>query len=84
MGTTWIILGSISLILIFVYWRKRGAACGGLTLGMIVGVIITIIRLIKGDGLSWVVFCKVLIVGVIIGVLSEWLGLATDRWRKKH
>jgi hypothetical protein len=83
LGTLWVILGIISVILIIAYWRKRGAAWGGLTLGIIVGVVITIIRLIKGDGFSWIVLCKIGIAGVIIGVLSEWLGVATDLFRKK-
>ena len=80
----WYILGIIALISLIVHWRKRGAVWGGLTIGIFIGLIIALFHLIKGPGFSWISIGKGAIVGPIVGVIAELLGMAGDHFRKKE
>lgn len=74
----WVVLGIIAGISLIIYWGKKGAAWGGLTGGIIVGLVITVIRLLNGRGFSWIMLGKATILGTIVGVLAEWLGKLSD------
>jgi len=78
----WIVLGIVVGISLIIYWGKKGAAWGGFTGGIIIGLIITIIRLIKGSGFSWIILGKAAILGTIVGILAEWLGKLSDVLRR--
>jgi len=75
MAIFWIILGIVSVILLIVFWRNKNAVWGGLTLGFIVGLIIALTYLFKGNGFSYMILIKGAILGVIAGSIAELLGL---------
>ena len=41
----WTIIGIVVVILLIIFWRGRNAIWGGLTLGIIIGFIITIFKI---------------------------------------
>jgi hypothetical protein len=45
----WYTLGIIALVLLVIYWKGRNAVWGGLTLGVIVGIVVTIISDVIGN-----------------------------------
>jgi len=49
----WTILGIIAIILLFIYWRNRNAVWGGLTIGIILGLIVAIFYLFRGYRFDW-------------------------------
>lgn len=73
----WTILSVISLILLAIYWNSRNAVWGGLTLGIIVGVLWKIF-----DGIDWYVIVKVTTVGTLLGFGAELLGILSDYLKK--
>jgi len=79
----WYILGIIAIVSLIIYWRKTGAVWGGLTIGVFVGLIISLFHLFKGKGFSWVIIGKGAILGPIVGLLAELLRKAGDYSRKK-
>lgn len=79
----WKILGVASFVLLILYWRTRNAVWGGLTIGVIIGFIIAILNLFKGNGFSWFIIGKSAIYGTIIGFAAELLGKISDFLKKK-
>lgn len=79
----WTALGIIIIILLVIYWRKRSAVWGGLTIGIILGLIIAIFYLFKGRGFSWSVIGKGAVLGTMIGFIAELLGEISDFFQKK-
>jgi len=79
----WIILGIIAIILLIIYWRSRNAVWGGLTIGIILGLIIAIFYLFRGHGFSWYIIGKGATIGTIVGFGAELLGKISDFIRKK-
>jgi len=73
----WIILSVIAVILLAVYWKNRNAVWGGLTLGIIIGVLWKIF-----GGTDWYIVIKVATIGTLIGFGAELLGMAIDRFKK--
>lgn len=74
----WNILGVISLVLLGVFW-KRGPVWGGLTGGLIVGLIISGF---DSQPFSWGIILKSGIVGVLVGLGAELLGRLSDRLKQ--
>jgi len=75
----WGILSIISFIGLIVFWRKGNAVWGGLTIGVIIGLIIAIVYFFKGNGFSWTIISKGLVVGVLIGIVAQLLGIISDK-----
>lgn len=80
----WIILGAIAVILLLVFWRKRNAVWGGLTLGVIIGIIIAGFFLLKGSGFDWYIIGKGAVSGALLGFGAEMLGKISDFIKKKQ
>jgi len=78
----WLGLGILSLILLVVYFRKRNAVWGGLTIGVIVGLVIATVFLFKGNGFDWFTIGKSAIVGTLLGFLAELIGEFSRRLKK--
>ena len=76
----WIILGVISVVLLVVYFRSRNAVWGGLTIGIIAGLIIAFF---SGEVFSWYTVGKITIVCVLIGFGVELLGKISDKMKNK-
>lgn len=67
----WIILGVISVILLIIsFSRGRNAIWGGLTLGIIVGLVTAIIYGAMGRP-DWLILVKGGIIGVLVGFIFE-------------
>jgi len=80
----WYPLGIIALISLVLFWRKRSAVWGGLTIGAFVGLIVSVVNLIRGNEFIWMIIGKGAILGAIAGLLAELLGMAGDHFRKKN
>jgi len=74
----WIILGIVAVILLIIYWRSRGAVWGGLTIGIILGLIVAIFYLFGGYGFRWSIIVKGATLGTMIGFGAELLGKISD------
>lgn len=79
----WIILGVIVVTLLFLYWRTRNAVWGGLTIGLIVGVVISVVPLFGGGSFDGYIIVKGAIIGTILGLVAELLGKISDYLRRK-
>ena len=73
----WTILGAIGVILLFVYWGRRNVVWGGLTTGVVVGLIIALL-----SGFDWWIVAKGAILGTLVGFGAELLGKLADRMKK--
>ena len=80
----WTILGIITIVLLIIFWRKRNAVWGGLTIGIIIGFIFTIFYLFQGSGFDWFIIGKGAILGTMIGFITELLGKISNLVRKKE
>jgi hypothetical protein len=81
----WIILGFIAGISLIIFGGKKSAVWGGLTLGILVGLIISIVGLIKGNGFNLAAVGKSAVVGTIIGLAAESLGKFGNLFKRgKH
>jgi len=76
----WTILVITALILLVVYWNigRRNAVWGGLTLGIIVGVLWKIF-----GGTDWYIVVKVTTIGTLLGFGAELLGMVADYLKRK-
>ena len=74
----WTILGIIAIILLFIYWQNRNAVWGGLTIGIILGLIVAIMYLFRGHGFDWSIIGKGATLGTMIGFGTELLGKTSD------
>lgn len=74
----WTILAIIALILLAVYWNSRSAVWGGLTVGIIIGVLWKIF-----GGIDWYTVIKVATIGTLLGFGAEFLGIVSDHLKRK-
>ena len=74
----WTILAVIALILLAIYWNSRNAVWGGLTLGIIVGLLWKFI-----GGTDWYILVKVATIGTLLGFGAELLGMLSNHLKKK-
>lgn len=72
------ILAVISLILLAIYWNSRNAVWGGLTAGIIIGILWKFI-----GGTDWYIIVKVATVATLLGFGAELLGMLSDHFKKK-
>ncbi|EKD86568.1 MAG: hypothetical protein ACD_37C00234G0007 [uncultured bacterium] len=70
----WIVLGVIAIILLVIYWRGKNAIWGGLTIGIIIGLLISIL-----PEFNWSVVWKSAILGIFVGFGAESLGKIFDK-----
>ena len=75
----WVFLAISSLIVLGRYWNTRNAVWGGLTLGVIVGILWKVF-----GGIDWYIVVKTAIVATLIGFGAELLGEGRDYLRKKR
>lgn len=83
-NNTWIIFGILAVILLAVYWNRRNAVWGGLTLGIIAGFIAAIFFAFKGGGFTFSIVGKFAVVGTLMGFITELLGKVSDRLKRKN
>jgi hypothetical protein len=73
----WTALAIISGVLLVIFWRSRNAVWGGLTLGIIIGLVIAGVYAFGGHGFQWFTVGKGAIIGVLAGVGAELLGIVS-------
>lgn len=78
----WNILGIVALITLFTFAKSKNAVWGGLTLGVIIGIIVALIYVFKGHGFEWSIIKKSVIIGTLLGVVAELLGRASQALKK--
>ena len=62
-----------AIILLALHWKGPNAVWGGATLGVVVGIIVS---LVEGE---WSPLGGIFAVGTIIGAIFEWIGLLSKR-----
>ena len=85
MGTLWTTLGIVAAVLLFIFWGRRSAPWGGLTFGIVIGLAITVVRLIGGKSFSVSIILRSAIACVVVGGLAEllsWSGSQIKRLRR--
>ena len=80
----WTIFGIITIVLLILFWRKRNAVWGGLTIGIIIGIIVALFYLFKENGFNWLIIGKGAIAGTMLGFVAELLGKVSDFIKKKE
>lgn len=80
----WKILAIISIAGLIIYRKKKNAVWGGFTAGLIIGFIIALIYLIKGDGFQLKIIAKGIVIGSLCGIVTEILGLLSDKLKRKQ
>tara|TARA_Y100000310_G_scaffold265922_1_gene277186 strand:+ start:87 stop:353 length:267 start_codon:yes stop_codon:yes gene_type:complete len=80
----WTILGIISAVLLIIFFENRNAVWGGLTLGAIIGLIITLFFVFGGSGFDWSIIGKGMILGTLFGFVAELLGKTSDFIKKSN
>lgn len=70
----WTILTGVAVILLLIYWRMRNAVWGGLTAGIVVGLVILLLSDFNGY-----IIVKSAALGTIIGFCAELLGRVSDK-----
>lgn len=79
----WIILGIISVILLIVFWGRRNAIWGGLTVGIVIGLIVALFFTFKGRKFDGYIVAKGAILGAIIGFMAELFCRASDLIKRR-
>jgi small basic protein len=74
----WTILTVVTLILLAIYWSSKNAVWGGLTVGIIIGILWKFV-----SGTDWYTIVKVAIVATLLGFGFELLGMLSDHLKKK-
>lgn len=72
--TGWTILAVLAVIAITVFYQKA-RVWGGLSLGIVIGVIIGFIYLFEGNKFAWEMIVKAAIIGALAGAVAEWLSI---------
>ena len=65
---TWTILSIIALIGLVIFYKKK-AAWGGLTLGAIIGCIVAVVLMVKGQDFQVNYVKEATIVGALLGII---------------
>ncbi|MDP3729687.1 MAG: hypothetical protein Q8R26_02985 [bacterium] len=79
----WIVFSIIAGILLFLYWHTKNAVWGGLTIGLIIGLLFLFYSFFNGSVLNWYVVGKGAIIGTLVGFGAELLGKFSDFLKNK-
>ena len=75
----WKILTIIAAISIIVsFFRKQNAIWGGATIGLVLGIVIAVF-----NKFNWSIIYKAIVIGIIVGLIADLLGMISDLLKKK-
>lgn len=76
----WIILSVIaSIVLIVFFMRGPNAVWGGASIGLFIGIIMVVFN----KGFSWSIIYKPTVVGILVGLVAELLGIFSKALKNK-
>lgn len=78
----WGVLSIAAIVLLVYYFNGRNSVWGGMTGGVILGLIAAIFFAFQGDGFPWVIIGKGAVIGTITGFVFDLLGMFGDRLRR--
>lgn len=78
----WTVLSILVVVLLIKYFGKRNAVWGGFTMGTIIGFIISLFYIFKGDGFIWTIIGKGSVIGSLAGFMTELLGKISNKEKK--
>jgi hypothetical protein len=80
----WDILGIIAIAAFVLSWGLIGknAIGGGLTAGVLIGLIVGVINLIMGNGFDWFLVRKIITIGILAGFVLELMYLLSRKNRE--
>jgi thiamine transporter ThiT len=70
------IIASVALVVSF--FKKQNAIWGGATIGLVLGIIITIF-----NKFNWSITYKAIVIGILVGLVADLLGMISDLSKKK-
>lgn len=79
----WIIAGFIVFFALAIFWRRRSAVWGGLTIGIIIGLLVATYFAFKGSSFDWYLVAKIVVVTTLVGLGAELLGKISDYFHSK-
>lgn len=79
----WYVLGILTVILLFLYFEGPNALWGGFTVGVVIGIILSLISVFQGDGFNWSTLGKAIIISVLAGFIFEIIGQFANKLKKK-
>jgi ABC-type uncharacterized transport system permease subunit len=79
----WTILEIAAVILLVIYWRRKNSVWGGFTIGATIGLLLSLVFALRGNGFSWSTPIKGAVVGIFLGLLTDLSGRVADRVRGK-
>lgn len=79
LSIAWKILAIIALVFLFVFWKRKNSIWGGLTLGLVIGLIIAIFS----NKFNWYTILKAGILGVLLGAFAELLSKIGEIIKKR-
>lgn len=80
---TWELLAIVAVLALIIFWKGPNAVWGGLTGGLVVGLIIAIIKFFGGNGFSFYLIGKGIVVGAVFGLGAEMLSKLSKVLRRK-
>jgi hypothetical protein len=83
MSLSWMIAGVVALVSLGFSWQKRNAIWGGLTIGVVLGLLFSSYLALTGSGFSWLIVTQIATVATLIGLGGELLGMASDEMKKR-
>lgn len=79
---TWYFLTGIVVVGLIVFYKK-GAAWGGLFIGVVVGCVISIIHNDKGQGFEFIYVKEAAIIGALAGIVIAFISRLINKSRNK-
>jgi uncharacterized membrane protein YagU involved in acid resistance len=71
----WNILGIVSILFLIIFFAKgKNALWGGLSIGVLIGLIIALVYVFKGQDFNWIILKKAAIIGTLAGLVAEMAG----------
>jgi 4-hydroxybenzoate polyprenyltransferase len=78
----WSFFAVLAIIAITVFYQKT-TVWGGLSLGIVTGLVICMVYVVQGHRFAWDVILKAAIIGALAGAMAELVGIFLKQRRTK-
>jgi hypothetical protein len=79
---TWYLLAGLAMVALVFYWNGPNALWGGVSIGFVGGVLVSLVALLLGRGFRWTTIGKGIVVGILLGLLAELLPAFVSQVRR--